>query len=248
MGGLERLLQVLFVLGINMVPLAGVLAGGWSQGTALALYWCENLLGSLLIAARISLHRRLTRKRGHEGGFLAGFLSASLIFTLAHGLFLGAILFFVLPQMGGGRPDASELLRGLVFVVAFQVAAFAHDAFHLRDWPFAAVKDMTDRALGRVFVVHVAIIAGLGVTAWLDGPDGLFYVFVGLKTLLDLAWTGPRRAAPRKAPRWLSSLLDPLVRRQLGAHAPSFDGIYREQIDKEARATARAEEVAEEGS
>jgi hypothetical protein len=99
-----------------------------------------------------------------------------------------------------------------------------------------------------VFVVHVAIIAGLGVTAWLDGPDGLFYVFVGLKTLLDLAWTGPRRAAPRKAPRWLSSVLDPLVRRQLGAHAPSFDGIYREQIDKEARATARAEEVAEEGS
>ncbi|MBI2834124.1 MAG: hypothetical protein HYX76_06825 [Acidobacteria bacterium] len=73
----------------------GIFLGGWSYSTALVLYWWENFFGSLLIAIRIVLHRRLTRKRGHyprritfqsdqngvpapagRGGFLADFLGS----------------------------------------------------------------------------------------------------------------------------------------------------------------------------
>lgn len=55
-------------VGITSVPLGGFFVGGWSPATLLAVYWFENLFGSLLIAARIGLHWRLTRKRGHYQG------------------------------------------------------------------------------------------------------------------------------------------------------------------------------------
>ena len=111
-GGLLR------VLGLNAVPVGGVMLAGWSTGTGLALYWCETLLGTATNAVRIALHRRMTGKRGHYRGqlgveinagddpparrpargrtqwrsFLTEYLVGSLVFTFAHGLFLAIIL------------------------------------------------------------------------------------------------------------------------------------------------------------
>jgi hypothetical protein len=62
----ELLRRLVPVAGANAVPVAGVFLAGWNGATALTLYWCENLLGSLLVLARLALHRRLTRKRGYE--------------------------------------------------------------------------------------------------------------------------------------------------------------------------------------
>ena len=59
------LVPALQALGASSVPVVGTLAAGWSAATSLALYWCENLLGALLVAVLIARHRRLTRKRGH---------------------------------------------------------------------------------------------------------------------------------------------------------------------------------------
>src|SRR6185295_3720279 len=61
----NRLIRAFQLVGLNSVPVVGVLAVGWSDGTALALYWCESVLGALLVALRIRLHRKATNKRGH---------------------------------------------------------------------------------------------------------------------------------------------------------------------------------------
>ena len=60
--GARRLVPL---VGVNAVPVAGVFLAGWDGATALSLYWWENLIGSLLIALRIVVHRALSRKRGH---------------------------------------------------------------------------------------------------------------------------------------------------------------------------------------
>lgn len=62
MNPVMRLVQT---LGVTSVPLGGFFVGGWSPATLLAVYWFENLFGTLLLAARIAVHWRLTRKRGH---------------------------------------------------------------------------------------------------------------------------------------------------------------------------------------
>ena len=46
-------------LGLNAIPAAGWFLGEWSAGTMLVLYWLETLIGTLLVAVRIVLHRRV---------------------------------------------------------------------------------------------------------------------------------------------------------------------------------------------
>ncbi len=53
----------LTALGLNAVPAVGWFVGDWSAGTMLVLYWLETLLGTLLVAGRIILHRRSCRAR-----------------------------------------------------------------------------------------------------------------------------------------------------------------------------------------
>ena len=102
-----RWLNLLFVLAINAVPLVGVKYYDWSALTVVALYWVENLLVAVFTCARILLHRVLTRKRGHwrtgqlgtkvndkpSGlGLLGEYATMAFVFTLAHGIFVGAFI------------------------------------------------------------------------------------------------------------------------------------------------------------
>jgi Family of unknown function (DUF6498) len=103
-----RILHLLTLLAVNAVPAAGWLAAGWSAGTTLIVYWFETLAACLFVAARIVAHRRWSPRRGHfryqapnsdrsrsQSSFLQGFLVTSLVFSAAHGLFLGGILFML---------------------------------------------------------------------------------------------------------------------------------------------------------
>ncbi len=242
--------RVLQVLGVNAVPVLGVLVGGWSTATALVLYWFENLLSTLLVALRVVRHRRLTRKRGHwmatlsatsnraRGGagkkseakpdFLRDFLGISLIFTLAHGVFLGAIVFLMLPESypEAAIVDVTALWHGLLVVAGFLVVGTLMDLTGIADRPFSWVKGMADRVLGRV-VVHLTIVLGMWTMAWLDGPRGLFLVFAAFKTLVDVSTlaTSPSEVAPEKPPGWIVAI----IRRFGGeAKAAEFRTFYRQ--------------------
>ncbi|MGH8047844.1 MAG: DUF6498-containing protein, partial [Chthoniobacterales bacterium] len=108
----KALLQFLTTLGVNAVPALGWFVGDWNAGTLLAIYWFENVVATLFIGARILIHRRLVPCRGHfkyeprkgaesgrKGAFLSGYMTLTLVFSGAHGIFLGAII-LILSQNG----------------------------------------------------------------------------------------------------------------------------------------------------
>jgi hypothetical protein len=119
---IARLVQA---LGVNAVPLGGFLVGGWSPATTLAVYWFENVFGSLLIAVRIALHRRLTGKRGHyqarpDQGTRSGARGPSGARRPSHG---GGAAVRPVPRPG----DPPTFLTGfalLAFVFSFAQAIF----------------------------------------------------------------------------------------------------------------------------
>jgi hypothetical protein len=214
--------RVAQTLGLNSVPVAGVFAQGWSSGTALALYWLESALVIGLVAARIALHRRRTRKAGHwraphfttpgrfgsAGSLLGSYVRFALPFTVLHGVFLGTMLALVTVN----RPDLDlgirlgELATGVAAVAALLFVGFLLDLVGLGERPFRWVERIAERALGRVFVVHATIVFGLLATAWTDGPAGLFAVFAGLKTAVELGALFPERDPALGPPRWLRFL------------------------------------------
>jgi len=224
--------KILQVLGLNGVPVAGFLGEGWSSGTALAVYWLEGVLVILFISLRIVLHRRWTKRSGHfrsptfsrsqsqhgkkpapearvgSGSLLHGYLTVAIPFTLVHGLFLGLILFLFLPKEFGPSAGVglADLKMGLIGVCAFLLLGLVIDLVTLRQKPFRWLELMTQRALGRIFVIHLTILGGMFAMMYWHAPAGLFLVFAGLKTLMDFGGAFPHKELSTEPPRWAKHL------------------------------------------
>jgi hypothetical protein len=252
--GIGRLLQV---LGVNSVPALGLFDRGWSSGTALAFYWIEGVLAMVFVAARIALHRRLTRKAGHEvagqfsmrssgrrapvrstGTFLGSYLGVAVPFTLAHGFFLAVLLFmFAVNRPEAGTQVDFEALRwGVAGGAIFLAVGFLFDLVGLGQRSFRWLEHLTERSLGRVFIVHLTIVFGMLATAWTDGPRGFFAVFVVLKTLSDLGGVLPDRELGLGPPWWLRWL------DKLPARGGETFSAYWQRTETEARTRRAANE------
>jgi hypothetical protein len=216
------ILRFLLTVAVNGVAAAGFLLGDWSTGTTLLVYWVETLAGSLLMGVRISLHQHWTHKRGHyrtqvemtirSGGkttqtvrpstFANEFLLASLLFTLAHGIFLAALLFIMRIPV-----TWAQVRQGAGGVLLFLALAFLLDLPGLRYRSFAWVKGQAGAMLGRVVLIHLALIAGVfsagisGDNRWIFLPFALFKLAVDLLRLL------PAPAAGEEPPGWLLAFI-----------------------------------------
>ena len=62
---MNLVISVLVILAVNALPLWGFFGWELQVSQLLILFWAENLLQTVLVGARMLLHRRLTRKRGH---------------------------------------------------------------------------------------------------------------------------------------------------------------------------------------
>jgi len=215
--------HLLIVLAVNGVVIYGVGWKEWNGATALAVYWIETVVGGLLIAVRIALHRLLTRKRGHyrsqlgmtvSGGegtkatqfnsFLTEFLVLIVVFSFGHAIFLAAFLFGILKE----HPDPDLLKQGATAVLIFQFAGFLGDLFVLRSMPFAVIKRMAGVGAGRVLLIQFAIIGGMGLAA-LSGRNEMFLIpFAVLKLLADIGGAFSSLPQRKTAPRWLVRIIN----------------------------------------
>jgi hypothetical protein len=216
--------RLLTALGINAVPAAGWFLGDWTAGTTLVLYWLETLLGILLVAGRILLHRRVRPSNGHwnyqapqtgapqaKGGstYLSAFFVPGLGFTFAHGIFLAVLLGMMFEKnlTPEARISSEHLLVGLSGIAFFQIADFGFDLIWLKDRPFAWLERLGQQTLGRVFVIHFTIIGGMAAVVFTGANRDFFGVFIFLKTLLNFSSVLPQWQ-PKAPPAWLSNLMD----------------------------------------
>lgn len=242
-------LRAFWLLCINAVPLYGLVFDEWSSGTALALYWAENVLLSLLLGVRIALHRRWTRKAGHDyrtvypssgrtggpgwrirrtGAFLRDFLLIALSFCAVHGVFLGAFIGFGLIAV-----DRASLQEGLLWVTGLLLAALSADLFQLRKERFAELKKQVDFATSRVLMIHMTLLIGFFAIAWTGRPASLLAWFSGFKLMAELSGVLPQWK-PDEIPGWLARI----VNRAAGGKG-DFAEDYRRQRAAERK---RAEE------
>jgi hypothetical protein len=244
---MSRAFALIQTLALNGVPLYGVYALGWSWGTVLVLYWCETVLGTFFITLRMVLHRRLTHKRGYYraqlgikqndkpfSAFLPEFVTGSLAFNLAHGLFLAVILGLMLKD----RPDVavhlSSLRQGLAAMALIMVGSFALNCQNLRDRPFAWIRILAQNSMGRTIVVHLAIVFGMAGMMVFDIKRAPFAV---LKLLFELGNLSTRQKMPKEAPAWAA---------KIGSIVPGgeegFRKEYRNEVGREERLAAEDEE------
>ena len=224
------LVQFAVALARNAIPVWGFLGRGWSPATTLVVYWFETLVGTLLIALRMEIHRHLTHFRGYsveEGpatisvsssggaqrplhlGYVKAFLVGALGFILVHGIFLLALVAIILPQTAdGGTVDREALRQGVLVTSGFLALGFLADLVGLSRRPFAWIRSMAEGAFSRIVIVHMTIIIGMIAAMLFDRARPLFTVFVGLKLLADISAHVPQWR-PKQAPAWMSRHLSP---------------------------------------
>lgn len=201
-GLLGRILQVLWLLGVNAIPAWGYFTGRWNAGTALVLYWCENVIGVALVGLRIAIHRHWTHFAGYSSapagtsttingrlvreGFLGGFLTTGITFAVAHGIFLAAFLGLV-PEFRATGVDLARVREALPPMALFLFLGFLVDLVGIRRRPFAWIRQMVDRMLQRTIVVHLTLIFGMFAVGLFHASRGFIAVFVVLKLLADLS-------------------------------------------------------------
>jgi Family of unknown function (DUF6498) len=224
----------------NGIPLLGVWYYGWSATNVLVLYWLESLLVAVFTCLRIGTHCRLTRRRGHwrkdqlsatpgEIGtsptMLRDYAMIAVTFTLAHGIFVAAIA-FILARNHPGDPvwqfAAIPFRQGASILSGMLLIDFCVDRATLSMRAFAWIRIYTQQRMGRVLILHLAIIGGMFAMAATQSPFGVLYALIALKTLWDLAMSRVSETpadTPENPPTWLLKMTARVAREKGGAAA-----------------------------
>lgn len=200
---------LLYALLINAVPLVAVIWTGGSPAILVLLYWFETAALLVTGTIRIVLHRRATQKAGHyapinvtsdhnagaedarralenENTYLRGFLGITVIFTVAHGVFVGALVFLF---KAAGPITWDDARFALYYVIAVQGLFLLWDMPRIAGWSFADLQRNVGSTSIRVLVTQLGIIFGI-LVAGVAGPWGLAGTFVALRALTDacISW------------------------------------------------------------
>ena len=143
-------------------------------------------------------------------GLFGEYAVIAFVFTLAHGIFVAAIVF----GMHQKHPDDTlwqfsfdQFRNGVAGMAAVLAADLIADAGTLGRRSFAWLKVHVDRRSARVLILHIALIFGMFAIVTTDSPLALLGVLIGLKTLVDLSasWYGEREHMDdltAEPPRW----------------------------------------------
>lgn len=198
---------LLYALLMGAIPLIEVIASGRSPAVLLLLFWFETVLLIVTGTIRIVVHRRATRKAGHHAttamiadpkagaeatrralgdanSYLRSYVGMNAIFTLAHGVFVLAIV-FLFEQAGPLTWQDARI--ALFYAIAVQGVFLAWELPRVPGWSFAELGRNTGAAGLRVLVTQLGLILGV-VAAGLTGSFwGLIGTFVVLRSLADAA-------------------------------------------------------------
>ena len=191
-------------IGLNLIPLIGVVFWGWSAFALIFLYWLENLVIGVRTLASMAANGVLGGAPKSLGAPFFG-----VFFSFHYGLFCFVHGTFVLALFGGDQPGVGDdlvaaarelfarepnLLLGLASIVAWQMLQFV--LFIAR----GEAKTTNPMALmaapyPRIFVLHFAILGGGFLLTLLNQPFAGLVVLALVKMGFDVAEAagkGPR--------------------------------------------------------
>jgi hypothetical protein len=190
---------VVLLVAFNLLPLAGVLVGGWSVYTLLVLYWIENGIVGAFAVARILRADGPAPRPGTTVRLTGGTSASRLIlvpfFIVHYGTFWAVHGIFVLslPVVLGRGSAATAAPPFEAVAIAAAGLAISHGASFVlnylgrREYVTTSPAAESMAPYGRVVILHMAIILGVFVSLFLGSPVGAVLVLVVLKTVVDLA-------------------------------------------------------------
>jgi hypothetical protein len=177
---------VLLGLAIDLLPIYGVIAWGWSATPLVMLYWMENIFAGVMTIPRLVISGATFGWMGMLGGAALSvfFVFHYGLFCLVHGTFLVAFAtFFADPELAQSAPmmDLFGMIRFglssglhadwvLYAIVGFQVVVFLNEFIFKGEWKTSNPIAEMFAPYQRIIVLHFALFAGFGGLVLLGQP------------------------------------------------------------------------------
>jgi hypothetical protein len=183
------------LLAANLIPVAGVLLGGWSVFALIVLFWMENVIVGVFFVLRMLL------ADPRDPVLWAGKLFMVPFFCFHYGMFTAIHGSFVFGLFGGKDYDTIGLdvvqpaLRAvadvglwlpLAALLASHGFSFLWNYLWRGEFRRAQLMRLMVKPYGRVVVLHVGIILGGIATLALGSPLWALLVLLAMKIGLDL--------------------------------------------------------------
>ncbi len=189
--------SALALVAANLLPLYLVIAGQWTLGQVILLFWLENVIIGVL-----NIIKMLTNVHGGIGAIpLRLFMSVFFTvhyggFTVGHGFI---VLTLFLQQDLPGRVELDtetlafmteqlELLfwPGVVLFVSHLISLITN-YYAGGEYRRTSIGELMSKPYGRVVILHVTIIIGGMIAMALGQPLPALILLIVLKTVVDLA-------------------------------------------------------------
>lgn len=184
----RRFFQVILRGGAQGVPVAGIVAAGWSPAGGLILYWVESVL--ILLATAILLELWARRGASPKEIERAGIRTRDVLTVHGgafgiFGLFLAAILFIFTNK---GYLTVEGILAasaGLPWIAAIVGVEFAIDLARLRGASAADLARRVDAGTRRFLLFWLTGFVGGWVMVFSGRPLLLFSIFAAFKIVVE---------------------------------------------------------------
>ena len=185
------------VIGLNLIPVIGVLFWGWSAFALIVLYWLENLIVGVRTLASMFANATITGGANWLGAlFFGAFFTVHYgIFCFGHGIFVMALFggsFYgdSIIDLGGAVSKLfatqSNLAIGFASIVVWQVVQFVR-FIASGEVRRTNVLELMGSPYPRIIVLHVTIIFGGFLLMLLNQPVGGILVLALVKMAYDVA-------------------------------------------------------------
>jgi hypothetical protein len=182
------LASTLALIAANLVPLLGVLLGGWKLAEVMVLFWAESaVIGFYTLLKMAVVGKWLAAFSGlifvgHFGGFMA------MHFLIIYEMFVRGI------NARGPGPGAVEALSllftplwpALLALFVSHGISFVLNFLARREYQHTTVSRLMAAPYGRIVMMQAALIFGGWVVMWLKNPLPALVLLIVLKVAADL--------------------------------------------------------------
>lgn len=206
----RRTLSALVLIGVNTIPIFGVVFFGWNLFSILLLYWFENgIIGffnvfKIALASKpmsgessFTINGRPANRMG-KAFLIPFFIFHYGLFWTVHGIFVVVFFGFMAGEMFGGTSSAPDLgggFRGFdpegVAIAAASLALSHGVSFFINfiregEYLNVAPDEQMFRPYPRVVVLHVTILGGGFLAGYFGTPLASLILLVILKIVIDV--------------------------------------------------------------
>lgn len=179
--------SVVFLIGVNLIPLYGVLAWGWKLFSILFLYWLESFVIGAFTVLKIGKAKG-TGRVNPSGETVANVPDLQMIpfFLFHYGLFMFVHLVFILVLFWPPTIAVRDLLLAFGSLWVSHGISYVSNFLGREEYRRTSPEQQMFAPYPRILIMHLTILFGGAIAKSIGAPPAALVIMISLKIIVDV--------------------------------------------------------------